>query len=90
MILFLYAIFMLLTTNFNLSASYISASNKLPYAKSFIISALLSVILALIFARFTETNIYGLIIAHLIVQSLYNNWKFTFCVPLLSTKAVTM
>ncbi len=76
LILFLYAIFMLLTTNFNLSASYISASNKLPYAKSFIISALLSVILALIFARFTETNIYGLIIAHLIVQSLYNNWKW--------------
>lgn len=79
-ILFLYAIFMLLTTNFNLSASYISASNKIPYAKSFILSAFFSLILALIFARFTQLNIYGLIMAHLVVQSVFNNWKWPLVV----------
>ena len=71
-----YAIYVFIYTNTNLSASYISTSNKLPYATPYIISSISGVLLAILFAEFTSFNIYGLISAHLLIQLLYNAWKW--------------
>lgn len=75
-IFLLYSFYVFLQTNSTLSASYISTSNKLPYAFPFIISAVIAVILAIILAEFTNMNVEGLILAHLFVQLLYNMWKW--------------
>jgi O-antigen/teichoic acid export membrane protein len=75
-IFLLYSVYVFLQTNSTLSASYISTSNKLPYALPFIISAVTAVILAIILAKFTFLNVAGLILAHLFIQLLYNMWKW--------------
>lgn len=75
-IFLLYSVYVFLQTNSTLSASYISTSNKLPYALPFIISAVTAVILAIILAKFTVLNVAGLILAHLFIQLLYNMWKW--------------
>jgi hypothetical protein len=75
-IFLLYAIYVFLQTNSTLSASYISTSNKLPYALAFIISAITAVVLAIILAKFTSLNVIGLILAHLLIQLSYNMWKW--------------
>lgn len=86
-----YSVYMFLTTNFTLSASYISTSNRLPYASSFIISAILSVLIAVIFAKYTSLNVWGLILAHIIVQFCYNIWKWpTFVMKELKTNPWNM
>jgi O-antigen/teichoic acid export membrane protein len=79
-IFLLYAVYVFLQTNSTLSASYISTSNKLPYALPFIISAITAVVLAIIFAKFTSLGVIGLILAHLFVQLLYNMWKWPMLV----------
>lgn len=79
-IFLLVAFYVFLQTNSTLSASYISTSNKLPYALPFIISAISAVILSVIFAKYTQFGLYGLILAHLFVQLLYNVWKWPLVV----------
>jgi O-antigen/teichoic acid export membrane protein len=79
-IFLLVSFYVFLQTNSTLSASYISTSNKLPYAVPFIISAMAAVVLAIIFAKFTNFGVFGLILAHLFVHLLYNMWKWPMVV----------
>lgn len=72
----LYAVYLLIQTNTNISASFISTSNRLPYAFPFFLSAMFGVLLAIVLAIFTDYNVYGLIIGHLVIQLLYNAWKW--------------
>jgi O-antigen/teichoic acid export membrane protein len=70
------ALFVFLETNHSLFASYISTSNKVPYTKSYIVSAVFAVNLSVLFIKYSSLGIWSLIGSHFIVQLLYNNWKW--------------
>lgn len=72
----LLAINMLFLQRHRISASFIANMNRLPYVKSFIFWGIVSLIVSYIFMKYFNWGIYALIILPLIVQSLYNNWKW--------------
>ena len=58
----------------SLCCNFIICTNKIPYMKAYSISAILSTLLALILVQ--ALDIWALIFGPLIVQLLYNNWKW--------------
>src|SRR5690606_10367505 len=79
-IFLLYSFYILIQTNTNLSASYISTSNKLPYAFPFMIFASLAVICAVLVGNYTSLGVYGLILSHFLIHCTYNAWKWPYVV----------
>lgn len=77
-ILFGIAIYTFLLKYHSFFASYISNTNKVPYMESFIISSFLGVILATILMSFTNFGVWGLIVAQIVVQGIYNNWMWPY------------
>lgn len=72
----LLAINIFLLQRHRLSASFISNMNKLPYVKSFIFFGILGIVFSYIYIRFFDGNINSMIIVSIIIQSMYNNWKW--------------
>lgn len=60
----------------NCYCTYISTTNRVIYAKSFIISAIICVVLSIIFTKFCALGVWGLIYAQIISQAIYNIWKW--------------
>ena len=58
----------------NCYAIYFSCSNRILYYKSFIISSCLCIILSLLFVKVLHLGIYGLIVAQILSQVIYNLW----------------
>ena len=58
------------------SAAFIATMNKLPYTFSFILFAVISAIFTYISLAYFNCGIWGLVIIPLLVQSVYNNWKW--------------
>lgn len=65
-----------LMTRHRNSAHFISTMNRLPYTFSFIFFGILTIICTYIGLSRFEFGLWGLILIPLIVQSLYNNWKW--------------
>ena len=76
----LLALNMFLIQRHRISASFIANMNKLPYVKSFIFYGMLSLLMSYIFMKYFGLGIYALVVLPLIVQSLYNNWKWNMIV----------
>lgn len=73
--------YMFLFKYYSIYTSYISNSNRLPYVKAFLISAVSSVLLAVSFQYLVpDLGIYGLILAQIIVLLCYNGWKWPLMV----------
>lgn len=73
--------YMFLFKHYSIYTSYISNSNRLPYVKAFLISAVCSVLLAVSFQYLVpDLGIYGLIMAQIIVLLCYNGWKWPLMV----------
>lgn len=70
------AVYTLLYNNHGLFTSYISNTNRVPYVKAYCISAIFSIILAILLLYFTPMGIWGLIAAEIGVNLTYNNWKW--------------
>lgn len=60
----------------SLCASFISSSNKLIYYKAFFISSILGVIGSILLLNFTNLGVWSLVLAPMLVQACYNNWKW--------------
>lgn len=60
--------------------SYLSNKNRIDYMKAFIISSIFSIILSFVALGILEMGLIGLIGAQLLVQSIYNNWKWPYVV----------
>jgi O-antigen/teichoic acid export membrane protein len=69
-------IFMFIDKLYRLFSSYISNFNKLPYTQSFVVSAVFSIILSFILAKYTSLGIWALIISPLVIDLGYNAWKW--------------
>lgn len=72
----LLSIYFLFEGNQSLCASFISASNNLIYYKAFFISSLGGIIGSFLLLKFTSLGIWGLVLAPIVIQALYNNWKW--------------
>jgi O-antigen/teichoic acid export membrane protein len=57
-------------------ASYIASTNRIPYARSFIVAATLGVLLSSLFTGYFKFGIWGFILGQAIAQILYNNWHW--------------
>lgn len=66
----------------NCYTSYFSCTNRIIYVRGFTISAILCVVLSFIAIGSFKMGIWGLIIAQIISQAVYNMWKW----PLLAHK----
>ncbi|EKQ56965.1 MULTISPECIES: O-unit flippase-like protein [unclassified Clostridium] len=60
----------------NCYTSYFSCTNRIPYVKAFMVSAILCVVFSFIFIGPLNSGIYGLIIAQILSQALYNIWAW--------------
>lgn len=67
-------IYYLIYDIYHLFASYISTYNTLPYTKSFIITAIVSVFVSFIFVDVFKMGIWALILSPLIVNLAYCGW----------------
>jgi O-antigen/teichoic acid export membrane protein len=70
----------LLELNHSLCATILTTKNKVPFAIPAIVSGLLIVVLSLLLTEYLHLSVLGLILAQGIVQLLYNNWKWPYCV----------
>ena len=58
----------------NCYTTYFSSTNRLYYMRSFIISAILCVILTVLFAEMSGWGIFGFVIAQILSQAIFNVW----------------
>ncbi|WP_146029337.1 O-unit flippase-like protein [Vibrio diazotrophicus] len=63
-----------LEMNHSLYATYFTTKNTVPFLNSAIFSGFFIVFLSLIFMKFTNLGLLGLIVSQGIVQLVYNNW----------------
>jgi O-antigen/teichoic acid export membrane protein len=57
-------------------ASYIASTNRIPYSRSFIVAAVLGVLLSFLFVGYFKFGVWGLILGQAVAQILYNNWRW--------------
>ena len=58
----------------SLYCSMIASSNRIPYYKSFVITAVASVTLSVVMTGMLHLEVWGLIQAQLLANAVYNNW----------------
>lgn len=66
--------------------SYFSCTNRIPYLRSFIVSAVLCVLLSALFTGYMHWRVWGLIIAQMVSQLVYNVWHW----PILAHQEMQM
>lgn len=71
-------LYMFLYKSYQLFCSYISNMNTLPYVRAYLITAVFSTILSFLTAKYTGLGIWSLIISPLVVNLVYNIWKWPF------------
>ena len=60
----------------NCYTSYFSCTNRIPYVKAFLISSVGCVVLALIFLGGFKWGVWGLVVAQILSQGVYNVWAW--------------
>ena len=60
----------------DLFASMISSFNVIPYWRAYVISAFASLFLSIVFVKIFQMGIIGLVLAQIIINVLYNYWKW--------------
>ena len=58
----------------NIYGSYLSTTNRVEYWKSFIISGVLTIVLSIILISKSSIGLYGVPLASIISESIYNGW----------------
>lgn len=69
-------LYMFLLKHHSIYASFISNTNKVPYTNSFLISSIAGVLLSVLLMGVFGMGIWGVIIAPIFTQLVYNNWKW--------------
>lgn len=62
----------------NCYTSYFSCTNRIPYVRSFLISSVECVFLALVALGILQMGIWGIIFSQIFSQGVYNAWVWTF------------
>ncbi len=56
--------------------SYFSCTNRIPYTKAFVLSSITCVVVAILFLKYTNWGLWGLLIAEISSQMIYNVWHW--------------
>lgn len=64
----------------NIYCSYLSSTNRIIYSKSFLISGVLTILISYINECYLSMGLFGIIIAQIISQLIYNTWKWPYFV----------
>ena len=75
-LILLLLLFSFLESNHSIAGGILLTDNKVPFFKASILSGFLTIILLLIFFRFSELGLLSLVLAPGIAQGLYQNWKW--------------
>lgn len=75
-VVLLYMLTMSLEYNHSLFAEMIVTGNDIPFVTAGIVSGICIVLLTVIFLRFTNMQLLGVVFAHFIVQIAYSNWRW--------------
>lgn len=70
------AIYLFLYKRQTTYASFISNMNCLPYVKAYILSGVCGIVFTIIFMKYFNFGIWGLILGQFIPQAIYNYWKW--------------
>jgi O-antigen/teichoic acid export membrane protein len=68
--------FSVFDVNSSFSTALISMKNEVPYVKSSIITAFVTLILLSLFLCFTDFGVWGMILAPALAQAIYQDWKW--------------
>lgn len=75
-VLIVYFIHLMLENFHSLCASMIVTNNQVPFVKAAIFSGILIVLSNLVSLKFTTLGLLGVVLGQLVIQSLYNHWKW--------------
>ncbi|GHS92540.1 hypothetical protein FACS1894174_03590 [Bacteroidia bacterium] len=70
----------LLETNHGFAGDLLTTKNEVPFFKASLFAGFFTVVLLLIFFRFTHLGVWSLILAQGIAQAVYQNWKWPMTV----------
>ena len=62
----------------NCYTSYFSCTNRIPYLKAFVLTSALSIALSITLLEYFNTGLWGLIIAQIVSQLIYNSWYWMY------------
>lgn len=68
------SLFYYLYNQHSLFCSMIASSNRIPYYKSYIFTAIVSVLISIVLTDILKWGVWGLIIAQFMANIVYNNW----------------
>ncbi len=74
------AIYLLLESNHSTFGTYIASENRIPFVLPALLSGLGIVVSSLVLIYYTTLGIWGLLLSQLVIQLLYNNWKWPLVV----------
>lgn len=72
----LFCLAMLLEGNHSYFAVIISSGNRVPFVKPSLISGAFIILLTFLFLQFTDMQLLGIVLAPLVIQAIYNNWRW--------------
>ena len=75
-VLFIYFVHMFLENYHSICATMIVTNNQVPFVKAAIYSGILVILCNISTLKFTELGLFGVVLGQLIVQSIYNHWKW--------------
>ena len=75
-VMFVYSIHLLLENYHSMCATMIVTNNQVPFVKASIVSGVLIVLCNLASLGLTSWGLLGVVLGQLIIQSLYNHWKW--------------
>jgi O-antigen/teichoic acid export membrane protein len=64
----------------NAYTSFLSTTNRIIYSRAFLVSAFICIGLSILFTGVLEYGVYGLVIAQIISQIVYNVWRWSMMV----------
>lgn len=69
-------VFMFIYRYHNLYSSYVSNSNRIPYVKSYITSAVVSMAISIVILKYSDLGIWSFIISGIGINLIYNFWRW--------------
>lgn len=78
--LFLAILISFLEANHSLAGVVLVTKNEVPFFKASLFSAGLTIVLLIVFLRYTNLNVWAMVLAPGIAQGLYQNWKWPLVV----------
>ena len=69
-------VYLALLQQHSIFCNFIISMNEIPYMKSYVVSAILGIVLTYVLCDYTRLGAWGIVLGQAIPQLLYNNWEW--------------